>query len=151
VSGGDALPLECSRIVRYLAGVEPKPELVDRYRRAHEHLLRDPPSREDQLLLDAVRRQAWTLPLLDAATGLVAPHSRLRSKVLLVVALLETDPAFAARFEEESLSLPVLVVRLAWAAVAAVAKAAAGLIVYAVLVKRGRAARSETPGAAVGT
>jgi hypothetical protein len=147
VSEVDPLAQECARIVRYLVGAEPGPELVERYRRAHEELFRDPPSGEDQALLDAVRRHVWCLPFLDAATGLAAADSRLRRKILLVVALLETDPALAARFEPESLSLPVLIVRVGLAGVSAVLKAVVGLALYAA-VRGGRGARRDAAPAA---
>ncbi len=131
---GAALAGECARIVRYLAGVAPSPRLLERYRAADGELFREPAGTRDRVLLDWVRRHAWSLPLLDAATALAAPDSRLRRKVLLTLALLETEPALADRFAPPELPLPFLAARLAWAGLRGALEAAAGLVLYFLLV-----------------
>lgn len=137
------LALESRRISRYLLDVDPPRELVDRYLRANALLFPAPPSVEDEAILDLVRRHAWSLPFLDAAAGLIRPDSLLRRKILLMLAILETSPELARRFEPEDSGKMNLFLRLTGVAIASVVTIGIGLGVFAV-VRRARCARSSS-------
>ncbi len=97
-------------IARYLLGVEPPAELVNRYAAAQRKLLGDERSAE----WEAVRRHPRLLPYLDAATGIWARESLLRRKLLLAAAVLEASPLYAEFFINEiDGRLPVIMV-LGW-------------------------------------
>lgn len=84
---------EAQRFARYLLHVEPPAELVRRYADAAHQLF-------DSVDGDTayVRRHPWALPCVDAATALFRPGSQVRQRTLLMLALLETAPAFAEQF-----------------------------------------------------
>src|SRR2546426_171656 len=88
----DSLNQEGEQIARYLTGVSPPPDVLERYVEAHASLFRDaiPPPERASILF--IRQHAWALPYMDAALAVLRPHSRLRSKILLMFALLETTP-----------------------------------------------------------
>src|SRR5438046_9346229 len=91
-----ALEAEARLFTRYLVGRPPPAELVDRYRAANAAIFTEPVAREDAALVAFARRHPWSVSLLDAASGLLRPGSLLRNKILLMAAILETSPAFAA-------------------------------------------------------
>jgi len=120
---------------RYLVGVTPPPELIDRYRDASTVLFTAPPPPADAALLAFVRRRPWSVGLLDGACALLRPGGLLRSKLLVMSAILETSPAFADEFLPRSLPFLGLATRLAVSGTAAVLRATLGAVVYAVAVR----------------
>jgi hypothetical protein len=96
------LELEARRFAAYLVDQAPPPALIERYRRANELLLPEPPDAKDRALIGLVSARPSLLPLLDGAAGLVRPESLLRKKLLLMLALLETTPELAGWFEPPS-------------------------------------------------
>ena len=131
----DDLRDEAIRFGRYLVGEIPGEELIDRYCRANAELFATP-GPEDQRLLDLARRHPRTIAMLDAGTGLAAPQSLFRKKLLVMMAILETTPAYAARTEQRSVGLPELALRVGVAGARTVVNAAAGLALVA-LTRRG--------------
>jgi len=118
---------------RYLIGGAPSPEAVGRYVEACGAIFPTPPDRGDAVLLDFVRRHPWAIGPLDAASGMVAPGSAIRGRLLLMLALLETTPAHADFFLAPSRSPGGLLLHLARCGVVALLKAAAGLPLLFVL------------------
>src|SRR5262245_29887404 len=114
----DDLRVEGAVLGRYLIGGEPGPVAVDRYVDGWARLFLDPPSPEDRSLLAFVRRHPWSLPLLDAACGLVRPRSLLRQKLFLMLAILETIPGHSTGFLPGPRARSAALMRLALTGVA---------------------------------
>ncbi len=121
-------------LARYLLrGREAAPEAVERYAAACGKLFGGPAAPEDLALLELVRRRPWALPLLDAAAALVRPHSLLRKKLFLMLAILETMPAHAETFAPRPGPRWRVILRLAvWGALGGL-KATLGLVLYSIV------------------
>jgi hypothetical protein len=126
------LETEARTFGRYLVGRVPPRELIERYERANRTLLSGPVSERDAALLAFIHRHSWSVSLLDAASGVLSRASLLRSKILIMSAILETSPAFADEFLPRTVSTPGLFMRLAALGLLAVARVAAGTVLYAV-------------------
>jgi hypothetical protein len=130
-----ALDAEALMLTRYLVGTTPSPDLIERYREANRTLWTAPPPPFEAGLVAFVRRHPWSLGCLDAAAALRQPAGRLRGKVLVMSAVLETSPALADEFLPRSVPAGMLVVRLAAAGAVAIAQAALGLLLYPLAVR----------------
>jgi len=108
----DESPLadEARLFARHLVGREPDAPVVARYRAACAQLFPIAPEPREAALLAFVRTHPWSLGPLDSALALLRPHSVLRARLLVMVAILETTPAHAADF----LPRPTGLARLAW-------------------------------------
>ena len=133
-----ALEAEARVFGRYLVGGTPEPAVVARYCAASHALWPAPPGARDAALLDFVRRRPWSVGSLDGAAALLDPGGLLRSKVLVMSALLEATPGHADDFLPCSVSAPALLWRLASSGTVAVLQAAVGALLYR-LVGRARA------------
>jgi hypothetical protein len=140
VEGDDAQALEAEArmLARYLVGRPAPPEVVARYCDANRTLLDAPPEAGEAAMVAFVRRRPWALPLLDAAAALRRPAGLLRSKALVMTAILETTPELADEFLPRHVHPLGLLLRLALSGTLAVLLAAAGLLLLP-LVLRGRA------------
>jgi len=138
VTDDTALDSEARILGRYLVGGTPEPAVMARYCAACRALWPAPPGARDAALLDFVRRRPWSVGPLDAAAALLDPGGLLRSKVLVMSALLEATPAHADDFLPRSASAPALLWRLASSGTVAVLQAAVGALLYR-LVGRARA------------
>jgi hypothetical protein len=122
---------------RYLGGRLPPPELIDRYVEANRVLRASSVSERDVALVAFVRRHPWTVSYLDAAAGLFARDGLLRSKLLVMAAILEASPAFADEFLPRASGRLALVVRLSVLGVVVVAQVGIGAVLYAAAVRTG--------------
>jgi hypothetical protein len=142
VSGGaderESLRGEAIVFARYLVGRTPPPDVVERYEQASRRLFPPQLDRSDAALLAFVRRHPWSTSLLDAAAGILRPASALRSRILVMAAILETSPAFADDFLPRSASLVSLLTRLAVHGIRAIAGLVVGLPVYYAATRSGR-------------
>lgn len=127
---GARLEVEARLFSRYLLGGDAAPELIERYIVASRSLLRGPWDPRDAALLGFVHRHPWSVSLLDAACGLLRPTGLLRSKLLIMAAILEASPAHAAEFLPRASSTPSLLARLAALGAVAAGRAFAGLLLY---------------------
>lgn len=134
----DSARSEALVFARYLVGTTPPPEVVERYQQASATLFSAPPDAADVALLGFARRRPWSVPFLDAAAGILRPASALRSRLLVMAAILEASPGHAADFLPRSVSVPSLVARLAVHGVRAVALLVLGVPVYLVATRSGR-------------
>lgn len=127
---------EAAIFARYLVrGVAPA-DVVARYREAVTRLFPDPETPRDRALLAFVRRHPWSVGCLDAAAALVARDSRLRQRLLVMAALLETTPEGAAEFLPREPGLGGLAFRLPAIGLGAVARLALGLVLFPIATAR---------------
>jgi hypothetical protein len=110
-------------IATYLLDAVPPVELVNRYVSAHKSLLGDPTAPE----WDFVRRHPGALPFLDAATGVFAPSSLVRKKIILAVAILEATPVYADFFLEEVRGLDRVLGGFFWHGILGLGKLVVGM------------------------
>lgn len=129
------LDREAELLARYLVGRAAAPELVARYRTANGAIWESGPPPREAALVAFVRRHPWSLPYLDAAAALLQPGGRLRGKVLVMAAVLETSPAFADEFLPRDVSRGRALAQLVGAGVAATARAAGGMLLYPMVVR----------------
>ena len=125
-----ALEREARRIGRYLVGGDLPQELVERYQAANLALFPETPSETDGAILEFVRRHPWSLPPLESALGLIRPDALLRRKLVVMTAILETEPRFAGDFEALAPGRAGAVVRLMGLGLSSAAKVAAGILLY---------------------
>src|SRR5690242_17411778 len=135
IDTSEALEQEGEQIARYLTGVLPPSDVVERYVEAHALLFRDAVSPTERASVLFVRRHAWALPYMDASLAVVRPHSRLRNKILLMFALLETTPDFIDLFFAESLSKTGALFRMVSTAAKGVLHVILGLALYPFMVR----------------
>ena len=121
---------------RYLVGAEPPQELIERYRVATARLFPDAADPCDEALVDFAARHAWSVAPLDAAAALVRRDSRLREKLLVMAAVLETTPRFADDFLPRACGRLALLGRLTGIGLRAIGETAVGLALYAVIRAR---------------
>jgi len=134
-AGDEVLETEARVFTRYLVGRVPPPELIARYVEASRTLFPAPGEPRDAALLGFVRRHPWSAHYLDAATALLRPAGLLRSKVLVMGAILEASPTFADEFLPRHAALPGLVMRVIGNGVAAVLAALLGAVLYAAVAR----------------
>lgn len=126
---------EADLLARYLVGRPAPPELVARYRAANRAIWNVGPPRREAALVAFVRRHPWSLSYLDAASALVQPSGRLRGKVLVMAAVLETSPALSDEFLPRDVPRGRVLAQLVRTGVAAVVRAAGGLLLYPLAVR----------------
>ena len=125
-----ALAAEAHAFGRYLVGRPPPAELVARYRDASRVLFTAPVTPAEAAVVGFVRRHPWSVSLLDAATGLLRPASLLRSKILVMAAILETSPEFADDFLFRPVHPLVLALRVAGLGLLVVGRVLVGMALY---------------------
>ena len=135
IDTSESLKQEGEQIARYLTGVSPPPDILDRYVEAHAWLFRDAVSPREHASVIFARQHAWALPYLDAGLAVLRPHSRLRNKILLMFALLETTPDFIDLFFAESLSKPRALFRMTKTAAKGVLYVILGVALYPFMVR----------------
>lgn len=108
---------------RYLVGEDPGEPFVERYLAAADTLFSSPPGP----VVRFARRRPRTLPLLDAASAVVRPRGPLRSRLLVMAAVLEASPAYADVFLPRPAGAVRQLVDVAIAGSVGAAKVVAGL------------------------
>lgn len=126
---------EAAIFARYLLRAPAPPDVLERYRLAVERLFPDAPSARDRALLGFVTRHPWSVGALDTAAALLAPKSRLRQRLLLMAALLETTPDGAAEFLPREPGLGELAVRLPLIGLAAAGRLLLGLVLFPIAAR----------------
>lgn len=127
---GQALEVEARLFGRCLVGRVPSQALIDRYCAANRELVSDSAVARDAALLRFVRRHPWSLSLLDAACALLRPEGALRTKMLIMTAVLEASTECAEDFLPRETGPVGLVLGLANHGVVALLRMLAGLAVY---------------------
>lgn len=107
---------ECRAYTLYLVGCEPSDYVLEKYEACHllpNMPLFAPPRTFESFLLRASRWGRPATRLADAYARWFAPKSALRSKLILLLAILELRTPFATRLDRvDSGGLAVLLVRL---------------------------------------
>jgi len=111
---------------RYLIGREASAGLLRRYAEACRELT---PDEGQGGVVEFASRRPWSLPFLDAAESLLNRNGPLRSRLLLMLALLEATPEHADRFLPRPDSFPALVLRSATDVVVSAVKIAIGVLI----------------------
>jgi hypothetical protein len=127
---------EAAIFARYLVRRSPPADVVARYREAVQRLSLEGAGARDRALLAFVGRHPWSVGCLDAAAALVAPGSRLRQRLLVMAALLETTPEGAAEFLPREPTLGTLVLRLPAIGFGAVGRLLVGLVLFPIATAR---------------
>jgi hypothetical protein len=127
------LTVEGALFARYLLrDRDAAAEALERYALACDRLFDERVPVADVTVVRFARRRPWSLPLLDAAAGLVNPRALLRKKLLLMLAILETMPVYAGTFSSTSRPRWLVVARIAVWGVLGGLKAVVGLLLYPV-------------------
>jgi hypothetical protein len=134
-AGSDSLEFEARVFSRYLVGRVADAPLRARYAEAVRTLLPMPGSARDEAILAFVQRHPWSVSLLDAACGLVAPSARLREKLLVMAAVLEASPDFADEFLPRTVRRGALLARIAALGCLAVGRALLGLLLLPIAAR----------------
>lgn len=93
----EVLAAEGRTFGRYLVGAVPTADIVARYVAASRTLF-PAVGEADAAVVDFARRHPWSVGFLDAAAGFLRPGALLRSKVLVMAAILEASPEHADDF-----------------------------------------------------
>lgn len=127
---------EAAIFARYLVRAAAPAAVAERYRDAVARLFPDPDGPRDRALLAFVRRHPWSVGCLDAAAALVARDSRLRQRLLVMAALLETTPEGAAEFLPREPGWGTLALRLPLIGLGAAGRALLGLVLLPIATAR---------------
>ena len=89
---------EARVLARYLIGEDPRPEEAGRYALAVEAAGVPLERERDRRLWALAMRSTSALGLVDAGLALIDPHSPVRQRVCLMLAVLEASPAHTRHF-----------------------------------------------------
>lgn len=111
---------------RYLLGKEADEQSLNLFARAicHEEATLAP---DEIKLLSFMLKNRWSVSLIDAALGMFHPHHRLRKRMIIAFAILETQPLYYDFFRPKQLGASFSVMLLFKAALEGV-KAVSGRI-----------------------
>jgi hypothetical protein len=130
----NGLERECRLFCRYLLGREPDAYVLHHYYQAHvTRDLRDPApgTSFDALLLRIGRTHTWWTRLADVYARFLLPHARLRTKLVFLLAILESCAPTESHFHLSRAGYtPVVLARLFGYGIASVLTLAAALIVF---------------------
>ena len=131
LEGDTDLAAECDRFTQYLIDQSPSDRVRKAYVRAHELGVVRPPegvSPKDRAALSLAERGGWRLQLADVHARFFQKGGYLRRKLVLMLALIETDTEGRRRADRPHGDGPVqLFFRMAWWGIVA-----AGLLVMSI-------------------
>lgn len=111
----NALDRECAVFCRYLIGQEPNEYVKKKYRAAHQtgSLRGGHSCPADGLLVKVAGIGPWSTKIIDAYTRVFRPFARVRKKLILLLAILESCGPTHAYLDSVNLnSAPLLFLRL---------------------------------------
>jgi len=89
----------------YLLDSTPPKEFVERYINANHALkVMNVVNKSDVKILEYARNHPWSIPFLDAASGILQPNTSLRKKIYIMAAVIEASPKYAEDFLPQNLS-----------------------------------------------
>jgi hypothetical protein len=99
----DELGRECEVFTRHIAGRRPTPYVIGRYAAAHAALAgMEPQDGHGRWLLRVARSGSAACRVADVWARLAAPRSALRKKLVVLLAILEVSPPYAAELDQPS-------------------------------------------------
>ncbi|HAS43995.1 MAG TPA: hypothetical protein DCS93_26190 [Microscillaceae bacterium] len=120
------LQQEAEILARYLIRKKPTTKVVDLYVKAMQTVtLTYLP--KDYTLLKLIIRKRFLLPYIDAGLGISVPNSVIRHKLLIMSAIVETQPQYASLFLNRKRSKLYWLV-VGWVGLRSVGKAMVGWI-----------------------
>lgn len=96
----------------YLITRKPDEDFVERYVDANVKLGLNTVSGHDVRIVHYSLTHPWSIPFLDAATGILMPESLLRKKIYTMAAILEASTKYTEFFLPSNLSLSALIGQL---------------------------------------
>jgi len=129
------LERECGTFTRLLTGSPATPYVVGKYLEAHHvRPTFDVSGRFERILVNVAASGPLVARLADAYARLRMPRGALRKKLVLLLAILETSPAFHRDIDAPSRPTPVgALVRLALSGLVGLLAAAGGLLAFGIL------------------
>jgi hypothetical protein len=122
---------ECGVFTRHLAGRPPTPYVVRRYADAHAVLAgMDPRDGHGRWLLRVARAGSAACRVADGWARLAAPQSALRKKLVVLLAILEVSPPFAAELDQPSGRRALEWARIAVSGITSLLALVIGLILF---------------------
>jgi len=99
MAGG--LAKECDVFTRHISGRPAIPQVSDQYAAAHRVLeSMEPRDGHERWLLRVARTGPAACRVADAWARLAAPHGALRQKLVVLLAILEVSPPYAAELDQ---------------------------------------------------
>jgi hypothetical protein len=130
------LEKEASVFTRYLLDCEPPPDMVESYISANRHLGVNAATAADEHILNFSVSHPWSIPYLDAATGISMNDSLLRKKIYIMAAVLEASPRYSESYLPEPLSPFMFFPRLVASGLKACIKIIIGIPMLMLIRKR---------------
>ena len=127
---------ECRLCTRYLIGCDPDAAIVSLYVAASESLFGGDGRDQGQAEIDWVTARPWSIGFVDAAAGVRNPQGLLRSKLLMLTALLETSPVYVDHFLAREMSIVMLAGRGLAIGIKSVVRLVVGLALYSFVPAR---------------
>jgi len=126
---------ECRTLTRYLIGCYPEPYVTEKYSLGHSATTDFTESdRFGRLLTRVARIHPLLTKMADSYARLFVPHTLLRKKLVLLLAILETcAPSYRLLEDTDSGSRTLLLFRLAWRGTGAVLSLLVGAVLLSPL------------------
>jgi hypothetical protein len=97
----DRLAKECEVFTRHISGRPATPRIADQYAAAHRALEgMEPRDGHERWLLRVARSGPAGCRVADAWARLALPHGALRQKLVVLLAILEVSPPYAAELDQ---------------------------------------------------
>lgn len=96
--------LEMNCYARYLLNQSADEQSLSLFERAIQHEATILTEKEERLL-QFMLNNTWSVPLIDAATGLFSPKHKLRKRMIIAFAILETNPLYFNFFQPKQYSV----------------------------------------------
>ena len=127
----EELRRECEVFTRHVAGRAPTPYVVRRYSEAHAVLTGlEPNGGHGRWLLRVARVGRTPCRVADAWARLAAPRSALRTKLVVLLAILEVSPPFAAELDQPGGGRALEWVRIVAAGMTSLLALGVGLVLF---------------------
>ncbi len=91
------LIIEAGILTKYIAGKPGNPVIYEQYASGVSMLKLDLNAREERIMR-ALKQYPFLLPLCDSGLAILSPQGAIRKRLLLMLALIETDKNFTGHF-----------------------------------------------------
>ena len=125
------LDKEAQVIATYLLGKKANGQVINLYQQAMQ-VLELNYINKDRKILQLLMKRRYLLPYLDAGLAILRPNSVVRQKILVMSAIIETQPQYASLFLNQKRSFFYLFT-IAWVGTRSILKAILGIILVKVI------------------